>query len=209
MDGLQHKEDIVADDPIVLLTMSHDSNTAGLLGMVGEDEDSPKAPQDLRGQSESLTLDYSKKGIRTMNVRLSPVTHGPTTEHPFISVQIAKAKANGYVAVVGKGDNVWSSVHVKDAASVFVLGLEKAPAGVNLHAVQEEGIPLQDIADFISKKLDLPVKSVPASETASWGFIGIVIGLNSRGTAKKTKEWLGWEPKEYGLFEEMDKNYKF
>jgi nucleoside-diphosphate-sugar epimerase len=185
-------------------------NTTGTLGNDGEDETSRKAPwaQAMRGDAEDLTRSYSEKGLRTMNVRLPPVTHGSDREHPFVSVQIAKAKDNGYVSVIGEGANPWPSVHVKDAAGVFVLGLEKAPAGVNLQAVQEEGIPVKSLADFIGKKLGLPTKSVTAEDVASWGFVGHVITMGAKATSNLTKKWLDWEPKECTLFEQIEQNYK-
>lgn len=185
--------------------------TSGLLGGDKEDETSEKNPNAIttRVGSEIAALEYSKKGLRTMNVRLSTITHGASPEHPFISMPIAKAKENGYVAYIGEGDNLWSAIDVKDAAAVFVLGLEKGPAGVHLHAVDEEGIPFKQIAEFIGKKLNLPVKSVERGVTAPWGFVGIVIGLGGRNTSQLTRKWLDWEPKGSSLFEELEKNYTF
>lgn len=69
-------------------------------------------------------------------------------------------------------------------------------------------IPVREIAEFVGKKLDLPVKAISKEEAMQrFGFIGFVMTLGGKRTAKLTSEWLGWKPKEYGLFEEMDRNY--
>jgi nucleoside-diphosphate-sugar epimerase len=185
-------------------------NTSGTLGSLGSDELSAKVVSALshRARSEHLTTEYAAKGIKTYNLRLCPVVHGPGHEHPFISAQIAVAKKNKEAAYVGEGKNVWPSVHVKDAAALYVLALDPKntiPNGANLHAVHEEGIPTREIAEFVGKKLNVPVKSVTPEEAGQgYGFIGILMTLDNRTSHKLTTQWTGWNPKEYGLFQELE-----
>ncbi|KAF7845690.1 hypothetical protein BT93_L1203 [Corymbia citriodora subsp. variegata] len=187
--------------------------TSGLLGVMGEDEKAPEFenPNLPRYLADYLVKSYSDNGsLHTHIVRLPPVVHGPGYEHPFVATQIKVAKDTGVVGILEQGDKLWPSVHVKDAAAVYVLALEgKAPTGSPLHPVQEEGIPTKEIAEFIAKKLKMETKTIPQEEAMQrWGFIGFVLGLGGRRTGTYTREWLGWEPKEYGLFKEME-NYTY
>jgi nucleoside-diphosphate-sugar epimerase len=181
---------------------------SGTLGSVAPDEETPKAvmPPFPRALSDEATLAYAAKGVRAMVVRIPPVMHGPDHRHPFITAQIDAAKKAGYAGYIGDGSQVWPSAHVADVARVFVLALEKGPAGASFNAVQEDGIPIKSMAEFIGKKLGVPTQSVPAEKAAEhFGFVGMILGLSNYTTTKKTREWLGWEPKEYGLFEEIDR----
>jgi nucleoside-diphosphate-sugar epimerase len=124
-------------------------NTGGIFGSDGPDEFSNKpntAGFGSRGQNEKLTTSYLDKGVRALNVRLPPITHGPAKEHPFASGQIAIAKARGFAGYVEEGKNVWSSCDVVPAAEVYVLAIDKSkviPKGAALHAVYEEGVAKQ------------------------------------------------------------------
>ncbi len=61
----------------------------------------------------------------------------------------SRAQVEGVSAYVGDGLNRWTAVHRFDAARLYRLALEKAPAGSRFHGVAEEGIAFRDIADVI------------------------------------------------------------
>jgi nucleoside-diphosphate-sugar epimerase len=72
-------------------------------------------------------------------------------------------------------------VYRLDAAHLFRLALEQAPAGSVLHAVADEGVPIRAIAEVIGRHLDLSVVSVPpqdAGDHFSW------LGPSSRSTPR-------------------------
>ena len=185
--------------------------TSGVMGLLGDDEkaqqsESPVMPRYL---GDRLVASYGEKDLlHTHVVRLSPVSHGPKREHPFISTQIKVAKETGVAAYIGEGTNSWNAVHVDDAAQIYVLALQgKAPNGQPLHAIAEEDIPFKDIAGFIGKRVGAKVESISNQEGMKrYGFVGFAMSRGSRVTAKYTREWLGWKPIKYGLFEEME-NY--
>lgn len=180
--------------------------TTGTLTNLGPDEKCQILKLDFmpRYLSEELVQSYVIKGLRSVLVRLPPVVHGRGFEHQFLLAQIAVAKRTDFAGYIDDGTNVWCSTNVKDVASCIVLALSKAPSGY-LHAVDEEGIPVKEIAQFIGKKLDVPTKSVPKEEaSAHFGYIGEILGLGQKTTADYTKEVTGWKPEECCLFEDLE-----
>ena len=77
--------------------------------------------------------------MHSVSLRFSPTVHG-TRDHGFISYIAAIAREKGVSGYPGDGMNRWAAVHVRDAARMVTLGLEKSPAGARLHAVAEEGV---------------------------------------------------------------------
>ena len=96
-------------------------------------------------------------------------------------------------------------MHRLDAAHLFRLALEKAPAGSRLHAVADEGVPIRAIAEVIGRHLDVPVVSVPAGQAS--GQFGFLAGNPVSSTL--TRALLGWQPAHPGLIEDLDKGHYF
>jgi len=114
---------------------------------------------------------------------------------------------SGYV---GDGANRWPSVHTLDAARVYRLALEDAPAGSRLHAVAEEGIPFRDIAAAIGRGAGVPTASIPASDAGErFGFLGGFAGVDNPVSNEVTRKVLGWEPEYPGLIEDLDHGHYF
>ena len=64
-----------------------------------------------------------------------------------------RTRVSGYP---GDGTQRWPAVHALDAAVLFRLALELAPAGTSWHAVADEGDAVRDIAAVIGRRLELP-----------------------------------------------------
>jgi nucleoside-diphosphate-sugar epimerase len=181
--------------------------TSGTLGSVAPDEETPRPdlPHLPRGLSDEATLAYAAKGVRAIVVRIPAIMHGPGHRHQFIGPLIDTAKKAGFAGYVDDGSQVWPASHVADVARAYVLALTNGPAGVSLQPVQEEGISIKSLAEFIGNKLGVPTQSVPAEKAVEhWGFVGGLLTINNPTTSKKTREWLGWAPQEYGLFKELE-----
>jgi nucleoside-diphosphate-sugar epimerase len=92
--------------------------------------------------------------------------------------------ATGYV---GDGSNRWPAVHRLDAARLFRLAVESAPAGSVLHAVAEEGVPTRDIAEVIGRHLGLPVVAVaPENAGEHFGWLGGFFAADIRASSALT-----------------------
>jgi len=128
-------------------------------------------------------------------VRLPPATHG-NGDNGFIPTAIGFARDKGAAAYVGDGTNRWPSVHRDDAARLFGLALESAPAGSVLHAVGDEGVPIREIAEIVAKHLDIPAASVTAEQIGEYvGFLGGFWGFDGPASAQITRDLLGKLPK--------------
>jgi len=120
---------------------------------------------------------------------------GPPAQSVQIPALVRQAKASGVVRYIGRGRNRWSNVHIADVAALYVLALEKAPAGTFIYVESgEEG--LSEIARAIAAKLKLGLASFSAEEAiAAWGraMATYSLGSNSRVRGKAAAA-LGWAP---------------
>jgi nucleoside-diphosphate-sugar epimerase len=162
-----------------------------------------------RRHNEHLLLSLADRGVRSASLRLPPTVHG-AGDHGFMSMIIGTAREKGVSAYVGDGSNRWPAVHRLDAASLFRLALEQAPAGTVLHGVGEEGVPVRNIAEVIGRQLDLPVASVTAEQAPEqFGFLGAFIGADSPASSALTRARFGWEPAQPGLIADLEQGHYF
>jgi nucleoside-diphosphate-sugar epimerase len=104
------------------------------------------------------------------------------------------AREKGFAGYVGDGSQRWPPAHRLDAARLFHLAVEKAPAGAVLHAVAEQ-VPTRTMAEIIGGGLDLPVASVAPDEAiAHFGFVGGLLALDMPALNDRTREMPGWHP---------------
>ncbi|KAF2759683.1 NAD dependent epimerase/dehydratase family protein [Pseudovirgaria hyperparasitica] len=162
-----------------------------------------------RGPSETATIDLAKQGVHAMVIRLAPTNHGEG-DKGFIAMMIATARKIGKSAYIGEGHSRWPAVHRLDTARLYKLALEKGSAGSIYHAVAEEAVLVKDIAEAIGQKLGLPTISMGAEEVLEhYGFLGLAMGGNNPTSNVKTKNELGWEPKEIPLLEDIKQGKYF
>ena len=173
-------------------------------------EDTHVDPSAPRAASEYDALAFAEKGVRASVIRLAPTVHGPTDDHGFIPTLIARARETGQAFYVGDGANRWPAVHNLDAARLFRLALESAPAGSMLHGAAEEGVPFRRIAETIGAHLDVPVVSISAEDAVQQlGFIGVVAALDNPTSSAATRRLLGWEPEHPSLLDDLDAGHYF
>ncbi len=162
----------------------------------------------LRGEaSENAAL--SLAGVRSSVVSLSLSVHGEGDHHGFVPRLITIAREKGVSAYIGDGSNRWTAVHRLDAAHLFRLALEAAPAGSRLDGVGDEGVPFRDIADVIGRHLNLPVVSISHEEAdAHFGpFLGAVAARDLPRSSARTQELLGWRPVHPALIPDIEQHY--
>jgi nucleoside-diphosphate-sugar epimerase len=155
------------------------------------------------------TTALARRGVRSSVVRLPPATHGHG-DNGFIPAAIGFARAKGAAAYVGDGANRWPSVHRDDAARLFRLALESAPAGSVLHAVGDEGVPIREIAEIFAAHLNVPAVSVTPAQAGEYvGFLGGFWGFDGPASAQLTRALLDWEPTRPGLIADLKEGHYF
>ena len=152
---------------------------------------------------------FTERGVRTVLVAIPPVTHSSLDRHGFVPTLIKFARDTGVSGYVDEGANTWPAGHTLDVAHLYRLALEKAPAGSQLFAAAEEGIPLREIAETIGRRLNLPTKSIPAEQAADHfkGFPFVSIDITMPNAA--TRQLLGWEPTHPGLIADLEEDHYF
>jgi nucleoside-diphosphate-sugar epimerase len=161
---------------------------------------------------ELAVVGLAGHGVRSSIVRLPLIAHDTTDTAGFLPQLIALAKDKGFAGYPGDGANAWSAVHIRDVASLFRLALEKGPAGRYWHAVQDEGIPLREIAEAIGSRLGLPVVSVPVDELMVPGYFGALASLVTKNYPAAnviTRQTLDWEPAQPNLLADLDNGHYF
>jgi nucleoside-diphosphate-sugar epimerase len=167
------------------------------------------SPVSIRSTTAEAVLGLASRGVRSSVVRLSPTCHGDG-DNGFMSVLVATARAKGASGYIGDGANHWPAVHRLDAARLFRLAVEKAPAGTVLHGAAEEGIPIRDIAQVIGRHLDVPVTSVaPEAAAEHFAWLGTFLSLDARASSALTRELLGWQPTHPGLLDDLEQGHYF
>ena len=179
-------------------------------GRMGTEEDKADAGSVIpRIASENATIALAERGVRSSVVRLPPSVHGEG-DHGFVPTLISIARAKGESAYPGDGSNRWPAVHRLDAAHLFRLALEHAPAGSVLHAVADEGVPVREIAGAIGRGLDVPVVALPAEKASEQlGFLGQIFSTDCTASSTLTQQRLGWHPVQPALLADLNQDYYF
>jgi nucleoside-diphosphate-sugar epimerase len=167
-----------------------------------------RGPQ-LRRENAELTLSLADRGVRSAALRLPPTVHGDG-DHGFMATIVGIARDKGVSGYLGDGANRWPAVHQLDAAHLFRLAVEQAPAGSTLHAVADEGVPIRAVAEVIGRQLGVPVAAIPAEDAAAhFTWLAGFIGLDSPASSTLTRELLGWQPTQPGLIDDLEKGHYF
>jgi nucleoside-diphosphate-sugar epimerase len=163
-----------------------------------------------RADSENAVIALAERDVRSSTVRLAPIVHSDLDHHGFTHRLIAIAKEKGVSAYVGDGSNRWPGLHTLDAATLYRLALESAPAGSRLHGVGDEGVPFRDIATVIGRHLDVAVEPIDAgSAIEHFGFLGPLVVLDNPTSSAHTQQLLGWQPTHAGLIDDLDEGHYF
>ena len=180
-------------------------------GRAGTEEDAGEEGGNPRVASENISLAFGKRGVRTSIMRLAPTVHSSLDHFGFIPMLITAARKNGFVAYVGEGAARWPAVHTLDAARLYRLALESAPAASRVHAAAEEGVPFRSIAEAIGRGLGIPAKSIEASQAGEvfGGFLGLVTQLDNLTSSARTRELLQWKPTHPELLADIAEGHYF
>jgi nucleoside-diphosphate-sugar epimerase len=181
---------------------------AGITGRPGTEADF--AAGGPRVDAENFVIGLAGRGVRSSIVRLPPIVHSSLDQHGFVHTLAGIARQSGVSGYVADGANRWPAVHTLDAARVYGLALESAPAGSRLHAVGDEGVPFRDIAAAIGRGTGVPTASFAAADAAErFAFLGAFVGVDNPTSSEVTRKLLGWEPAHPGLLDDLEHGHYF
>jgi nucleoside-diphosphate-sugar epimerase len=193
-----------SDKPFVTTSGTLMLAMGGIAGRAGTEADAIESGP--RVDAENHVIGLAGAGVRSAVVRLPPTVHSDLDLHGFVPVLIGIARETGVAGYVGDGANRWPAVHTLDAARVYRLALESAPAGTRLHAVADEGVPFRQIAEAIGGRLGVPAEPRPAEH---FRFLQGFAGLDGPVTSAATRAVLGWQPEHPGLLADLAQDHYF
>jgi nucleoside-diphosphate-sugar epimerase len=143
-------------------------------------------------------------GIRTIVIVPSMIYgrgRGLHKESEQIPKLIEHSRQVGAAVYFGKGLNRYSNVHIDDLVDLYLLAMEKAPAG-SLFYAENGDASFKEIAELIAKTQGFDGKTVSISietliaQTGDLGRYGV--GANSMVEAANARR-MGWQPKAESL----------
>jgi nucleoside-diphosphate-sugar epimerase len=191
------EELIGSDRPIVTV-----SGTPWVPGRASTEADPLPTDGPVGGRARSVTalLELASRGVRSTAVRMPRTVHNEG-RGGFAGLLTDLARRAGVAGYPGDGTQRWPAVHALDAAALFRLALESAPAGTCWHAVGDEGDAVRDIATVIGRRLGVPVESVPQE---NFGPLGPLFAMDQPASSAHTRDVLGWQPTHAGLLQDLE-----
>ncbi len=177
------------------------------------DEDTPFTPTPARAPRVALdTKVRNTGGLRAMVIAPSLIYgrgRGVNPDSIQVPWLIALAKKHGVPKHIGSGANVWSNVHIDDLVELYLLALDRAPAGAFYFAENGEN-SMREVGAAIGRSLGQDGRSEAMTleeASAEWGAgpANNTMGSNSRVRAARARQELGWAPGAPSLLEEIER----
>lgn len=203
-------------------TLIHTSGTsivgdmaAGALSDHVHTEDSalePRFEKAGRVAIDRAVLGAAHEGVRAIVICPSMI-YGEGRGLHRDSIQVPElikvARETGAGRHVGPGENRWGNVHIEDLADLYLLALDRAPAGSFFFAENGEA-SLKEIGAAISRMLGFdgttrPLSLDEALERWAPAAVHYSFASNSRVSADKARAMLGWKPRHDSIIEEIER----
>lgn len=180
-----------------------------VLGSTGDrvaDENTPVNPTPLvahRPGIEQEVLGYKSRGVRAIVIRPA-VVYGRGKGMPTAFTQ--SARETGAARFVGDGQSRWAFVDDDDLAQLYVLALEKGPAGSLYNAAQGPSFRVREVAEAASIGAGAGGKTqaIPLEEARkTMGAFADALVLDQQISSEKARKELGWAPRAASVVEDL------
>ena len=166
-----------------------------------------------RAAIDQVVFGAAKEGVRSVVIRPTMIYgegRGARKESAQVPALIDNAKKGGVGLHIGKGENIWANVHIDDVTELYLLALQKGPAGALYYAENGEEA-LKNVAASISRMLGFGGKTRNWSPQEAEAALGpkahSSFGSNSRVRGKRSRAELGWRPKGIPILEEIEQGH--
>lgn len=172
------------------------------------DETSAPKPAELvqwRQAVEERVVEGAKRGIRSVVIRPA-IVYGRGGGIPAGFVE--SALKEGAAQYVGTGENRWPFVHVDDLADLYLLALEKAPAGMLLLGVSGPARKVREVAAAASRGVGAGGKTTAWPLEQARGKLGAyadALVLDQQASGKRAEQLLGWRPYRPDVLEDIER----
>jgi nucleoside-diphosphate-sugar epimerase len=163
-------------------------------------EDTPIVPDPEKlARVELDNFILAAAGVRSVvlcNTTIYGTGLGAEKESDQVPKIAHSARDTGAARYIGRGLNRWSNIHVADMADLYLLSLEKAPAGSFFYLENGEE-SFGDVARAVAKRLGVEAKPWASDEAAfaAWGRGAAIFGMGSNSRVRDTRaRALGWKP---------------
>jgi nucleoside-diphosphate-sugar epimerase len=172
-----------------------------VLGSTGDNiatEETPVNPTPLvalRPGIEQEVLGAKDRGVRAVVIRPALV-YGRGGSLPAMLSK--SAQETGAARYVGDGQNRWPFVDLEDLAALYVLALEKAPAGSLYNAAHGPSYRVSEVAEAASTGAGAKGKTFawPLAEARkALGPFADALVLDQQISGEKARKELGWSPR--------------
>ena len=149
------------------------------------------------GSSLAATMNLERQVLEAEGLVLRyGFFYGPGTSYAADGYQAAEVRRRRF-PIVGRGDGVFSFVHVDDAAEATVIACDRGAAGV-YNVCDDDPAPLRDwlpvYAAALGAKRPLRVPRLLARLLAGPAVVAFATTLRGASNAKAKRE-LGWQPR--------------
>jgi len=171
------------------------------------DETSPPHPLERvawREKVEERVLGAASRGVRSV-VICPTMVYGRGGGVPADFTR--SAREEGAARFVGTGENRWPLVHVDDLADLYLLALERAPAGTRLFATAGPAIRVRDLAAAASRGAGAGGRTTatPLAEARkTMGTDADGLALDQQFSSRRAQEMLGWKPSRPDALQDLE-----
>jgi nucleoside-diphosphate-sugar epimerase len=157
-----------------------------------------------------LVIDGKGPNVRTIVIAPSLIYGHESGVNPN-SIQVPwlvdLAKKHKCARHIGPGENVWSNVHIDDLVDLYVLALEKAPAG-SFYYAENGSNSIREVCQVVNEVEGFPgppqtMTIDEASKIWGAGAANYTMGSNSKIKSKRARAELGWAPKSPSLLDDL------
>ena len=172
----------------------------------------PNPGRVLRVAVNGLVRAAAGRGVRSVVICPTMIYgrgRGAHVDSAQVPKLIALAKKHGVARHVGRGENIWSNVHLDDMVDLYLRALERAPAGAFYYAENGEN-SLRQVAQAISRMLGYGGRTAPMTPIEAAAELGEMpalysYGSNSRVRAVRARRELGWAPAGRALIDDIER----